>query len=124
MLASTVRWFASLVVLCLLVGSAGNVRPRVDLRRDVSGDVRMTRADGALPHVTARRATPRVPLSPGHEVVPLAVLPLAPSVRSPPRELVERALAPATPFASNVSRAPSARGPPWLRSMLPSIDSV
>lgn len=102
------RWFASLVVLCLLAGSTGNVRPRVDLKRE-AGELRMTSADGALPLVTARRtATP----APEQRFVPFAIVPAAPSFVTPPRAFVSLAFAPATHFAPTPGRATSARGPP------------
>lgn len=103
------RWFASLVVLGLLAGSAGNVRPRVDLKRDAAGDLRMASADGALPLVTARRhSTP----APEQRFVPFAVVPHTPSFVTPPRALVLLAVTPPVQLAPTPGRATSARGPP------------
>lgn len=109
MLATTVRWFASLVVLCLLAGTGANVRPRVDLKRADAGDLRMASTDDALPLVTARRASAPAP---EQRFVAFAIVPAAPSFVTPPRALVSIALAPATQLAPTPGHATSARGPP------------
>jgi hypothetical protein len=113
MLGTTVRWFASLVVLCLLAGSAGNVRPRVDLRRDAAGDLRMAGGDRALPLVTAARPTRSAP---DLRLVSFAIVPAAPAVITPQRALAAVSLAPATLSAPTPGRATSARGPPNARA--------
>jgi len=144
MLVSTMRWLASLVVLCLLTGSAGSARPRVDLRAEVSGDVRMACADGLWRLVTppelpraevgspylatdpSRSVTARgtMPSAPEQPLAALAIVPLAPSVVPPPRALVDLSLAPASELAPSPGRATSARGPPRMRSSLVSTASV
>ena len=104
------RWFASLVVLCLLAGTTGNVRPRVlTCEKRETGDLRMTSADGALPLVTARRAAAPAP---EQRFVPFAIVPAAPSFVAPPRALVLVALTPNPQLAPTSGRATSARGPP------------
>ncbi len=104
------RWFASLVVLCLLAGTTGNVRPRVlTCEKRETGDLRMTSADGALPLVTARRAAAPAP---DQRFIAFAIVSAAPSFVAPPRALVEDALFPSAQLAPTPGRATSARGPP------------
>ncbi len=111
MLVSTMRWFASLVVLCLLAGSG--VRPRAEVR--VAGHDRpdaastIAAAEGLVPLVSSRRGgvvTPEQRLT-VFVVTPTTPAPLPPARFALPAPRVEIARPVLAAF-----RPHSARGPP------------
>jgi len=102
------RWFASLVVLCLLAGSgvrprpAGNARERPDASQ-------LTTADGLVPLVSPRRGGA---VTPEQRLTVFVVTPVAPALVPPARVALP---APRVAIARHVPaalRPHSARGPP------------
>jgi len=100
------RWFASLVVLCLLAGSG--VRPRADLREPHAAQ-QLSAADGLVPLVSARRggAAP-------HELrlTPFVITPVAPAIVPPARTALPATRGPIACLLPEQLRVHSARGPP------------
>ncbi|CAN5781878.1 hypothetical protein BH11MYX3_BH11MYX3_31290 [soil metagenome] len=109
MLPSIMRWFASLVVFCLLAGTG--VRPRAEIREPHAAQ-QLAAADGLVPLVSSRRGGAVAP----EGRLPLFIItPVAPAI-VPPRQTV----LPASrgPIAGRIAGSPridSARGPPGGR---------
>jgi hypothetical protein len=101
------RWFASLVVLCLLAGSG--VRPRAPNVRERSDAAQLTAADGLVPLVSPRRGGA---VTPEQRLTVFVVTPVAPALVPPARVALP---APRLSIARHVPqslRPHSARGPP------------
>ncbi len=100
------RWFASVVVLCLLAGSG--VRPRVDVR-ERTNSAQLTAADGLVPLVSPRRGGA---VAPEQRLTVFVITPVASALVPPARLALP---APRVSIARHVPaslRPHSARGPP------------
>lgn len=107
MLATLMRWFAPLVVLCLLAGSG--VRPRTEIWERPDGASQLQAADGLIPLVSARRGSA---VTPDQRLGTFVVTPVAPAPLPPARVALP---APRVVIARHVPaslRPHSARGPP------------
>ncbi len=103
------RWFASLVVLCLLAGTG--VRPRVETREPHETQ-RLAAAEGLVPLVSSRRggaAAPEVRLA------PFVVIPVGPAIVPPAQTLLPASHGPIARRIAEAFRIHSARGPPGGR---------
>ena len=99
------RWFASLVVLCLLAGSG--TRPRVDLRTAQATE-KVSAADGLVALVMPRRGA----VVPEVRVPPFAIAPLPAAPLPPCRVAVPAPRGPLALFVPAPASTRSARGPP------------
>lgn len=103
------RWFASLVVLCLLAGTG--VRPRAELREPHAA-TELAAAEGVAALVSSRRGGTIVPEIRHRGVGPFVVTPVAPALVAPTRRIAPAPRGPVEHGSSVVLRVHSARGPP------------
>ncbi|MBA3465320.1 MAG: hypothetical protein H0T46_35640 [Deltaproteobacteria bacterium] len=110
------RWLASLVVLCLVAGTA--VRPAAPLRdADRQSEQQLRDADGVVPLVSPRRAG----IAPDLRFTYAAVAPTTPVLFPPSRARIADVGARAVrPLPLDV-RASSPRGPPKNRFLVEEI---
>lgn len=110
------RWFASLVVLCLVAGSG--VRPRAEVR-EPHATQQLAAAEGVVPLVSARRGHSLPEL--GHRGQALFVItPVAPAIVAPAQVALPAARAQVAQYVRQSLRVHAARGPPSGELTLPS----
>jgi len=101
------RWFASLVVLCLLAGSG--VRPRAEVRERPDAAAQLTAADGMVPLVSPRRGGA---ITPEQRLAVFVITPVSTALVAPAQTVLP---APRVTIARHLPeslRPHSARGPP------------
>lgn len=111
------RWFASLVVLCLLAGSG--VRPRAEARERPDA-AQISAADGLLPLVSPRRGGV---VTPEQRLAAFVISPVTPALVSPPRVALPAARLVLSRYVPEAQRPHSARGPPRGGFVVESIRS-
>ncbi len=101
------RWFASLVVLCLLAGTG--VRPRAAEVRERPDAAHLTTADGLVALVSSRRGGT---ITPEQRLPAFVVTPVAPALIPPMRVALPALRTPIARHVPEYLRPHSARGPP------------
>lgn len=121
MLVSTMRWFASLVVLCLLAGSG---RPRAQVRAEVhdrpDAASTLAAAEGLVPLVSSRRGGA---VTPEQRLTVFVVTPATPAPLPPARFALPALRTAITHHVLSAQRPHSARGPPRGGFVVESIRS-
>jgi hypothetical protein len=100
------RWFASLVVLCLLAGSG--VRPRAEARERPDA-AHLEATDGLVPLVSQRRGGA---ITPEQRLAVFVITPVAPALVPPARVPLPALRVPIARHVPESLRPHSARGPP------------
>ncbi len=100
------RWFASLVVLCLLAGSGAP--PRAEVRAPY-GPQRLASADAVAPLVSSRRGGA---VTPDVRLAVFTVTPVALTIVAPAQTVLPASRGPIAQPLAGAPRSYSARGPP------------